>query len=162
MNKDRQRELQRLMIRLAVILAGAVCLFLFPLKVRIVRGNAMYPAVRDGELVVVSRIAKISSGAVVLYRTEDGKERIGRIAASGGSQVEISEAGLSVDGLFQYQTIPYETPTGSLTYPYQVAEDCCFILNDYRSLTEDSRIFGGIEKKDISGVVIFAMQYRNL
>lgn len=148
------------MIRLAIVLAGVVCLLVFPLTLRIVRGNAMYPAVRDGELIVVSKIAKITGGAVVLYQTGDGKERLGRIAADGGSVVEITEAGLTVDGLFQYQTIPYQTPAGSLEYPYQVAEDSCFIINDYRSETEDSRNFGGIDKKNICGVVIFAMQYR--
>ena len=149
------------MIRLAIVIAGAVCLLVFPLTIRIVRGNAMYPAVRDGELILVSKIAKPTSGAVVLYRTEDGKERIGRIAAGGGSVVEISENGICVDGLIQYQTIPYQTPAGTLEYPYQVMEDCCFIINDYRNLTEDSRTFGGIEKKNICGVVIFAMQYRD-
>ena len=160
MNKQKSREIRRLMIRLAVVAAGIVCLLVFPLTLRVVQGNAMYPAVRDGELVIISKIAKISGGAVVLYRTGDGTERLGRIAADGGSIVEISEAGLIVDGFSQYQTIPYQTPAGSLEYPYQVADDSCFIINDYRSQTEDSRTFGGIERKNICGVVIFAMQYR--
>lgn len=154
-------QLQKLLIRIGTVVLGVFLIFQFLVTVRIWHENDMYPAVRDGELTLFLRPGAMENDAVVLYRTEDGTEHLGRVIALEGEQVDIREdAGVSVERSTIFERIPYQTPPGKLTYPYTVPDSACFVLNDYRSETGDSREYGAIPKKDIIGVLIFAMQYR--
>lgn len=144
--------------------AAALVLFLvfrFLVTIRIWHENDMYPAVRDGELTLFLRPGAVGNDTVVLYRTEDGKEHLGRVIALEGEQVDMkNDTGVSVDQSVIMERIPYQTLPGKITYPYTVPDSACFILNDHRSEITDSREYGAIPKKDIIGVLIFAMQYR--
>lgn len=144
--------------------AAALVLFLvfrFLVTIRIWHENDMYPAVRDGELTLFLRPGAVGNDTVVLYRTEDGKEHLGRVIALEGEQVDIkNDTGVSVDRSVIMESIPYQTPPGKITYPYRVPDSAFFILNDHRSEITDSREYGAIPEKDIIGVLIFAMQYR--
>lgn len=143
------------------MLLGLFLLFQFLVTVRIWHENDMYPAVRDGALTLFLRPGAIGNDAVVLYRTKDGKEHLGRVIALEGEEVDIREdAGISVDGSMIYERLPYQTPKGGLSYPCTVPGSACYVLNDHRSEITDSRKYGPIPKKDIIGVLIFTMQYR--
>lgn len=142
----------------AAVLAG---LLLFVATVRIVRTNDMYPFIRDGQLILVSRLSRVIGDSVVLYRTPDGGEQLGRVMAMPGQVVEITDnEAITINGNVLYQTVPYATPPGSLVYPYTVPEDAFFLLNDYREMENDSRTYGAVPAADVVGVVVFTMQYR--
>ena len=158
---SRKRKYLTLLLKLGSVVLVFTLLFCFVVTVRIVRGNAMYPSVRDGQLILISRLSRVFHDSVVLYRTEDGKEQIGRVLGTEGEEVVIDpEEGIYVNGNYQFQTIPFISPNGELAYPYRVPEDSLFLLNDYREDISDSRTFGAVSKKAVLGVVIFAMQYR--
>lgn len=154
-------QLQKVLVQLGAAALVLFLLFQFLVTIRIWHENDMYPTVRDGELTLFLRPGAIENDTVVLYRTEDGKEHLGRVVALEGELVDIkNDTGVSVDQSVIMERIPYQTPPGKLAYPYAVPESSYFILNDYRSETTDSRDYGAIPKKDIIGVLIFAMQYR--
>jgi signal peptidase I len=135
-------------------------IFNFVLGIFILHGNYMFPAVRDGDLCITYRLEKYIIGDVVLYNT-GGKERVGRIVAVEGQTVEITDSGeLLVDGVPPAEQIFYPTDKGTLTYPCIVGNGQVFILNDFRSVTEDSREFGPIDIKDLDGKFIFSVRKR--
>ena len=134
--------------------------FRFVLGIFIFHGNYMFPAVRDGDLCITYRLEKYIIGDVVLYNT-DGKERVGRIVAVEGQTVEVTDGGeLLVDGVPPAEQIFYPTDKGTFDYPCTVGNGQVFILNDFRSITEDSRKFGPIDIKDLDGKFIFSVRNR--
>ena len=48
----------------------------------------------------------------------------------------------------------------AVSFPYTVEEGKAFILNDYREDTDDSRIFGAVDMKDIDGPFLFTLRRR--
>lgn len=130
-----------------------------------VSGNEMFPAVKDGDLLLVYRLNREwMKDDVVVYEAE-GKTRLGRIVAREGDVVTITEQGsLQVNGTTQGGEILYPTyarETG-LEYPYVVPEDQVFVLGDYRTQTEDSRDFGPIPESGLQGKVITILRRRGI
>ena len=162
--KSFRQALIRFIVKLGLIALGVFVVLQFIVAIRVTHTNDMYPFLNDGEFLLFSRVSNPVSGQIVLYRTEDGKEHIGRVMALEGDIVEIGEAtGLIVNDNFVSVTVPYKTAPGDmLTYPLKVDEDSYFILNDYRERETDSRTYGCISRDDIVGVLIFTMQYRGL
>ena len=58
-----------------------------------------------------------------------------------------------------YATYPAEDSI--VTYPYTVEPGKVFILNDFRSDTNDSRTFGAVSVKDLKGPMLFTVRRRN-
>lgn len=128
------------------------------------KGMGMFPAVKDGDLIIGFRLHKhYEKNDVVAYKI-DGKRRIGRIVARSKDVVNIEEGGsLRVNGTPQSGEIMYPTyPKETLTYPYSVEENHIFILGDYRTQAQDSRDFGGIPLKKIEGKVITILRRQGL
>lgn len=129
-----------------------------------VKGNSMFPALKDGDLAIGFRLQQVyQKGDVVLYEL-DGQLRTGRVAARAGDFVTIQEDGtLLVNGTIQTGEILYPTyPKETLTYPYQVPEDSLFILGDYRTQSEDSRDFGPVPLENVKAKVITILRRRGL
>jgi signal peptidase I len=159
-----RQDYSRLILRiLLLLLVGWIVfsqLFLFTQA----RGNAMFPAVKDGDLLLAFRLQKeYQADDVVVYR-HDGKRYIGRIAALESDVVSLDDSGsLIVNGTVQGGEIIFPTYAGErLTYPYRVAPDSAFILGDYRTRTEDSRKFGSIPLDNVEGKVITYLRRRGL
>ncbi len=153
-----------LLIKIAVTAALVWAVLTFVLGISVHYGNNMHPAVRDGDLTVSFRLQKPFINAVVLYKL-DGKTQVGRVVALEGSVVDIAENGsLTVNGVFPSEEIFYATyqADGSpVTFPYTVEPGKVFILNDFRSDTNDSRLFGAVDRKDLKGPMLFTMRRRN-
>ena len=124
----------------------------------------MFPAVKDGDLVIVFRIQQEYAKNDVVVYTVDGETHIGRIVARATDTVMLDDSGrLLVNGTNQTGEILYPTyAKEGLTYPYLVPEDHLFLLGDYRTQTEDSRDFGPIPMEDIQGKVITILRRRGL
>ena len=151
--------LKRIVIGVVVIWA----LLTFVFGITAVHGNYMFPALRDGDLVITYRFDKPTATQVVAYKTDSGT-RIGRVVASAGDVVDITEAGeLIVNGSRISEEIFYPTKpvAANVTYPYTVPEKSVFVLNDYRTLeNQDSRSFGAVSLKKTKGVVTFVFRRR--
>lgn len=124
----------------------------------------MFPALKDGDLVIAFQLQReYAKNDVVVYRA-DGEERIGRVAARAADVVTLDETGtLLVNGTVQSGEILYPTyAKEGITYPYTVPEGTMFVLGDYRTQAEDSRDLGAISMKDVEGKVITILRRRGL
>jgi signal peptidase I len=127
-------------------------------------GNEMFPAVKDGDLIIGFRLQQsYTKNDVVIYGAK-GKRHIGRIAARESDVVAIDDSGtLLVNGTTQGGEILYPTyAKEGMEYPYRVPEGHIFILGDYRTQTQDSRDFGSIPIDDLEGKVITILRRRGL
>lgn len=128
------------------------------------QGLGMFPAVKDGDLVLAYRLQKsYAKGDVVLYRAA-GQLHLGRVAAGGTDVVMMDDSGsLTVNGNPQNGEILYPTfARENTSYPIRVQEGMVFVLGDYRTQTQDSRDFGPIPLDDIQGKVITLVRRRGL
>ncbi len=153
-----------LVIRTVVFVFVIFLIFTQVLFLKRVRGVEMFPSLKDGDLALGFRLEReYHSGDVVLYEA-DGNLHFGRILSLGGSTVNISGNGsVQINGVTESGEIVFPTDDpGTLDYPYQVPEGSYFILGDYRTEKEDSRIFGAIPKDSIKGKVISILRRRGL
>ena len=151
-------------VRAAVVAVAAVLLFSCMLLVSQVQGNDMFPAVKDGDVVLGFRLqAAYQSGDVVVYAT-GGKERIGRVVATSGDVVSLGESGsVQVNGTTLGAEVVYPTyAKDAVTYPYQVPENSVFVLGDMRTQATDSRDFGAIAASDVKAKVITILRRRGV
>jgi signal peptidase I len=145
------------------LLLWAVFTFVFGLAR--ISGESMYPRLRDGDLILYYRLDRnYSQGEVVTFRI-NGNRRTARVVATGGDVVDITEEGqLLVNGNVQEEEIFYPTEKASagITYPCTVEEGSYFVLCDFRTASTDSRDYGTISGKDISGKVITLLRRRGI
>ena len=151
------------LIKLAAIALAVWLLFTFVLGLVIHYGNNMHPAIHDGDLIISLRVQRPYLNAAVLYE-HDGKMCVGRVVGMPGNVIDISDEGaLTVNGVAPAEEVFYPThrcETESISYPYTVGEDQVFILNDFRSDTNDSRMFGAVDMKDVKGPVLVLLRRR--
>lgn len=158
------REVRSLAVRLAVFAAVLWVLLTQVYLVTQASGNEMFPAVKDGDLVLGCRLEKdYAKNDVVVYE-RSGTLRVGRVLARGGDIVTLSESGVvEVNGSAQGGGILYPTyPKSLLSYPYAVPEDSVFILGDCRTQAEDSRDFGPVQCSAVKAKVITLIRRRGL
>lgn len=124
----------------------------------------MFPSVRDGDLCVFYKLGDCYTNDVVLYKDDAGDLKVGRVVACPGQKVNFLEnGGYEVDGGQSIDEIPYETYAGAnsqVVYPLDLSDEQYFILNDFRSDTNDSRTYGAVEKERICGKLLFLMRRR--
>lgn len=159
-----QREYLGLLLRILMI--AVICWLMFTQVFLLTQasGNGMFPAIKDGDLIIAFRLqGQLENGDVVVYRAE-GQRRIGRIVAGGTDVVALDDSGtLSVNGTVQSGEILYPSYAGEgITYPYTVPEENLFIMGDYRTHTEDSRDYGPIPREEVEAKVITILRRRGI
>lgn len=153
-----------LLLRILFLVLAGWFMFTQVFLITQVSGNAMFPAVKDGDLVIAFRLQQEYAKNDVVVYTADGEPHIGRIAARATDVVTLDESGtLLVNGTAQSGEIMYPTyAKEGMEYPYKVPEGQVFILGDYRTQTEDSRDFGPIPMENVQGKVITILRRRGL
>lgn len=149
-----------------IVLLGVILWLLFTRVFCITQavGNGMFPAVKDGDLMIVFRLQQnYVADDVILYEA-DGETRVGRIVAKAMDSVTIDDSGtLIVNGTVQSGEIMYPTyKKTDFEYPLAITEGQVFVLGDYRTKCEDSRDFGPISLDDVKGKVITILRRRGL
>ena len=144
--KKKLGPLAKLLIKIAVLVIIVVIVLTWILGLHRMTGNNMFPFVKDGDLCIVYKLDDYTTGDVVLYRNDEGKMKLGRIVAVGGQSVDFpKDGGYTVDGYQPSEEITYQTfGADGVKYPIDVDDDEAFIMNDFRSDTDDSRQFGGV------------------
>ena len=150
--------------RVVFIAAAAWLLFSQVFLLMQARGTDMFPAVKDGDLLIGYRLQKDYEQENVVVYKRDGKSYVGRVVAKSGDYVDITEEGsLIVNGTVKSGEILYPTyEREGVNYPYVVPESMVFILADYRTQAQDSRDFGAVELKDVQTKVITILRRRSL
>lgn len=153
------------LIKLALTVTALWAVFHFVLGVTLVSGEAMYPKLRDGDLLLYYRIQKeYNVGDVVAFQHE-GKTSVARIGAMGGDVVDISEGSeLLVNGTAETDEIffPTEGNFRGVQFPYTVPDGSCFLLCDYRTAAQDSRDYGAVSMEDFLGKVVGVFRRREI
>ena len=158
------QEYISLAVKFAVLALVLAVLFTQVFLITQVSGNDMFPAVKDGDLVVAYRLQGSYAKDDVVVFNQGGQLRTGRIIGREGDVINMDESGnLQVNGTTQAGEILYPTYAreGS-TYPYVVPEGCVYILCDYRTQCEDSRDFGPVRTSALEGKVITLLRRRGI
>ena len=153
-----------LILRSLIVIAAVYLIFSRVFMLTQAKGMGMFPAVKDGDLVVAYRLqSKYEKNDVVVYRA-GGETRIGRVLAKGSDNIDIGEDGtVRVNGTVQTGEILYPTfPRQGDEYPVKIPDNCLYILGDYRTNTKDSRDFGPIPMDGVKGKVITILRRRGL
>ena len=124
----------------------------------------MFPAVKDGDLLIGYRLQKTYLKDDVVVYEADGKLRTGRILGRESDVITMDDSGtLLVNGTVQSGEILFPTyAKEGIEYPYRIPEGQVFILGDYRTQAEDSRDFGCISLEDVKAKVITILRRREI
>lgn len=127
-------------------------------------GNDMFPAIKDGDLVLAFRMQEEYAKDDVIVCSVNDALYVRRIIARESDVVTLDESGtLLVNGTAQSGEILYPTyAKEGIEYPYVVPEGHVFVLGDYRTQATDSRDFGPISMEDVKGKVITILRRREL
>lgn len=128
-----------------------------------VSGDCMEPAIKDGNLYFVNRISsylrQYHTGDIIIFEHEE-KTWISRIVALEGDTIQITEGSVIVNGvILQEKNIRrnwsgWDYGTYAINTSLQIPKDYVFVLSDnLPAQHDDSRVFGPISKKSISGLV---------
>lgn len=153
-----------LFIRIMIIAVAVFLVFNQVFLITRVTGSEMFPAVRDGDLIVTFRLQQNFGKNDVVTYIQAGERRVGRTIAQASDVVSIDDTGtLLVNGVVQSGEIMYPTyPKEGIVYPYTVPDNHLFILGDYRPQALDSRDFGSVSMADVEGKVITLLRRRGL
>ncbi len=144
------------MVPYVVIIVVVVLIRTFlatPVKVN---GESMYPTLKGGEVMLLSRISDIKRYDIVVLKVpeEDG-ELIKRVIGMPGEKIEIMDSKIYING----KVIDDEYGYG-VTYNINeitLGDDEYFVLGDNRLISLDSRKFGPIKKENIKGTTNFIL-----
>ena len=158
------REYGSLALRWGVLALTLALLLTQVVLITQAKGNGMYPAIKDGDLLFAFRLENaLSKNDVVVYTAAE-QRRVGRILGREGDVIPIDDSGdLLVNGTTQSGDILFPTyAKEGLTYPFVVPEGSVFLLGDYRTQCEDSRDFGPVPKADVEAKVITILRRRGI
>ena len=127
-------------------------------------GNDMFPAIKDGDLIIAFRLQKEYVKDDIAVFEVDNTIRMGRVVARETDVVTLDDSGtLLVNGTVQRGEIVYPTlAKEGYVYPLRIKERRLFILGDHRMEAKDSRDYGPIELKQVKGKVITILRRRGL
>ena len=156
------KQLLLLIVRTAVIAGAIYGVWVYVLTPYRISGNNMSPFVRDGDLGIFYHFETPRLNEIVLYKSKDGKLKVGRVVATEGQTVDFPQnGGFLVDGYEPSEEIPYETHKGKgVKYPIEVPKNSYFVLNDFRQLTDDSREYGCVKDEQVIGTLEFLFRRR--
>lgn len=141
-------------------------LFFLVFGITVSKGNAMEPALKDGDLLLYYRLSSGYTQADPVLYTVENERKTGRIAAGPGDELLFTPEGkLVINGYMQTALggeDMYALPEGTGGYPLTLSEGEYFILADDKGAAEDSRAFGIIQKEEIKGKIITIIRRRSI
>ena len=144
----------------SLAIAGVVIVFLYqPVKVE---GNSMMPELADQERIFINkfiyRFESINRGDVVVfwYPLDPSKSYIKRVVGLPGETVQVVNGDVFVDGKRLTEPyVPTEYKDGQTLGPVRVPSGEFFVLGDHRTSSNDSRVWGTVERNLIYGKAVF-------
>jgi signal peptidase I len=171
--KHRERRVLHEIIEILIVIAAAVIITVllrtFVISQYEIPSGSMEPTIEIGDRLFAEKVsyyfAEPSRGDIVTFDDpiEEGRVLIKRCIAVGGQVVDLKDGKVVVDGLaldepyvYGKPSVPLDQMTGvRFQYPYTVPEGSIWVMGDNRTNSLDSRYFGPISEKDITGKALF-------
>lgn len=161
--EDRQLRVLHSWIRDLILSIGIslfIILFVYqPVKVE---GGSMEPGLQDQERIFINKLAykleDIQRGDIVVFRypRDTRKSFIKRVIGLPGDHVRVFDGRVYLNGRLTAEPYVPEEYLDSRSYPeVKVPSDCYFVLGDHRSMSQDSRDFGPVQRSYIYGKAVF-------
>ncbi len=155
-------------ILILVLLLGATFLIVHFVGERtVVSGESMYPALEDGDNLIVDKISyrftnpKRFDIVVFPFQYQDGVYYIKRVIGLPGETVQIQDGDIYINGRILQENYGNEEirNPGFASSEITLAEDEYFVLGDNRNNSRDSRepSVGNISGEDIIGKALFCI-----
>jgi signal peptidase I len=148
---------------LLIAIGVALFIIVFLYKPILVEGTSMAPLLCDQERIFINEFVyhfePIERGDVVVfwYPVDRTKSFIKRIVALPGETVEIRQGMVYVNGnSLPEPYVPSQYEDLSDFGPEQVPSESYFVMGDHRNRSNDSRVFGPVASRFISGRAVFA------
>ncbi len=134
-------------VKIVIVVAVAVTLVnQFLLINAVIPSGSMEQTIMEGDRIFGNRLAYLTSEperfdiVIFKYPDDETKTYIKRVIGLPGETVEIIDGKVYIDGSSNPLDDSFcpETPTGNFG-PYQVPEDCYFMMGDNRENSSDSR-----------------------
>ena len=160
-------NLKSLLVKIVLILTISYIVFTYCFGVLRMHGISMVPSISDGDLVIFYRLDKdFIRGDIIVFKTDESKTRVLRIVATEGQTVDINGSGeLMINNHVEEEQAYFKTEEikdSSIEFPYVVEKGKLFVIGDYRVNSQDSRIFGAIDKKEVKGKVLSILRTRDV
>ncbi len=165
MTKELRVDIMCLVWKILLISGILGGMFLFVFGLFSVRDGAMFPAIKDGDLILFYRWNKEYCATDAVVINQSGKKQVRRVVAVAGDTVDIQEDGLIINGALQQENGIYEKTyryTEGIEFPVTLEEGEIFVLGDARERTTDSRIYGPIKVSDTCGTVMTVVRHRGI
>ncbi len=146
----------------SVLIAIVLIVFIYqPVKVE---GTSMMPALTDQERIFINKftyrfgIGSIERGDLVVfwYPNDPSKSYIKRVIGLPGDTVEVKNGTVIVNGKPLVENyVPEEYRDHQSFRAVSVEPDKYYVLGDHRSSSNDSRVWGTVERRYIYGKAVF-------
>ncbi len=145
---------------ISLLISGFIIIFLYqPVKVE---GTSMMPGLDDQERIFINkfvyRLEPIQRGDIVVFRypRDPSKSYIKRVIGMPGDRIRIDEGRVILNGkILEEPYVPEDFEDLRSSPETVVPPQSYFVLGDHRSMSNDSRDFGPVEQKYISGKAVF-------
>ena len=149
-------------IAISVVLAVVVIVFIYqPVKVE---GTSMMPGLTDQERIFINKYTyRLGPGSieredlvVFHYPYDPSQSYIKRIIGLPGDSIEIRDGTVYVNGnKLDEPYVPGEYRDHVPLQKESVPPDKYFVLGDHRSSSNDSRVWGFVDRREIYGKAVF-------
>ena len=147
-------------VLLAVLVSAFIIFFLYqPVRVE---GTSMLPNLEDQDRLIINkmafRVGDIHRGDVVVFRypRDQRTSYIKRVVALPGDRLRIDHGRLIVNGSFVPEPyVPLRFADDRSEPEMQLAPGQYFVMGDHRSISQDSRAFGPVQRSLIYGKAAF-------
>ena len=147
-------------VLLAVLVSAFIIFFLYqPVRVE---GTSMLPNLEDQDRLIINkmafRVGDIHRGDVVVFRypRDHRTSYIKRVIALPGDRLRIDHGRLIVNGSFVPEPyVPLRFADDRSQPEMQLAPEEYFVMGDHRSISQDSREFGPVDRNLIYGKAAF-------
>ena len=159
-------DMALLLVKITSIALIFILLFTFLFGIIRYQEPAMSPAIKDGDLVLFYQYT--SAGYLpqdVIILEYGGRRQARRVVATAGDTVDITEAGLIINGALQSEPEIFQNTERyqeGVSFPLIVPEGCVFVLGDSRAGATDSRVYGCVRIEDTLGKVMTVIRRRGI
>jgi signal peptidase I len=149
-------------VAISVVLAVVLIVFIYqPVKVE---GTSMMPGLTDQERIFINKyeyklgVGSIERGDLVVFHfpLDRSQSYIKRIVGLPGDSIEIQQGTVYVNGnKLDESYVPEEYRDRVTMLRESVPPNKYFVLGDHRSSSNDSRVWGFVDRSDIYGKAVF-------